>query len=134
MIEIISDNYKIDIDHFNNVIKIISSQLGLNGDATIKIGDEKESRALNNKFRNKDYPTDVLTFIANEELPDGYYLGDIFICDKILIDQAAEAKISEKLELTILIIHGLLHLKGYDHETDSGEMLRLQEELLIKLR
>ncbi len=133
MIELISEEYIIDKSKYNKIISFIASDLDLTGNATIKIGDEKESRALNKQFRKIDTSTDVLTFISNEELPDGYYHGDIFICYQVLIKQAKEAAISEELELTTLIIHGLLHLKGYDHETDSGEMLKLQQKLLDNL-
>jgi len=133
MIELISEKYKIDKSKYNKIISFIASDLKLVGNATIKIGEEEESKSLNKQFRKKDYPTDVLTFISNEELPDGYYHGDIFICYQVLIKQAKEAEISEELELTTLIIHGLLHLKGYDHEIDSGEMLISQQNLLNKV-
>ncbi len=133
MIELISEEYKIDESKYKKTISFIASKLELTGNATIKIGNEEESRALNKQFRKIDSSTDVLTFISNEQLPDGYYHGDIFICYQVLIKQAKEVGISEELELKTLIIHGLLHLKGYDHETDSGEMLKLQQNLLDKV-
>ncbi len=134
MIDIISDNYEINSEYFKKLVFFVSTQIKLTGNATIKIGDEKESRDLNNRYRNKDYPTDVLTFPLNEQFPDSFYLGDIFICSEVLKEQAKEASISENDELATLIVHGLLHLKGYDHESDSGEMLKLQEDLLIKIK
>ncbi len=134
MIEIVSENYPIDTTYFNRVVALIESELKISGDATIKIGEEDESHALNKQYRNKDYPTDVLTFPLNEALPDGIYLGDIFICHPVLARQAKEAGISEKEELTVLITHGLLHLVNYDHENDSGEMLQKQQELLDKIK
>lgn len=134
MIDIISDNYEINLEYFKKVVVFVSSQIKLSGNATIKIGDEKESRDLNNRYRNKDYPTDVLTFPLNEQFPDSFYLGDIFICFDVLKEQAKKANISENDELTTLIVHGLLHLKGNDHETDSGEMLKLQDDLLKEIK
>jgi len=134
MIDIISETFKIDLDYFNRVIDLLSSELNISGDITIKIGDNSESKALNLLYRKKDYPTDVLSFPINEELPDGFYTGDILISYEVLQRQAKEAEISEKAELTTLIVHGVLHLSGYDHETDKGEMLNLQEKLLEKIK
>ncbi len=130
MIDIISEKFAIDIDYCNKVIDLLSSELNISGDITIKISDNVESKALNLLYRKKDYPTDVLSFQINEELPDGFYIGDILISYEVLQKQAKEAEISEKTELTTLVVHGVLHLSGYDHETDNGEMLNLQKKLL----
>jgi len=111
----------------------VLKQLKLTGIVTVKIGGEEESRELNNTYRKKDYPTDVLSFPLNEKLPGGFYIGDIFICYAIAERQAEENEVSIEEELLTLMIHGILHLAGYDHEEDDGEMLELQDKLLDEL-
>jgi len=134
MIEIISEEFNIDTEYFKSIIDFLFIELKISGNATVKIGNDEESKKLNKEYRNKNYPTDVLTFPINEKFPDGYYLGDILISYPVMQKQADEGKISENEELTTLIIHGILHLIGYDHENDNGEMLNLQDELLEKIK
>lgn len=88
------------------------------------ITDDRELRRLNRDFRLKDYPTDVLSFPSDE--PAGS-LGDIAISADRAAEQAAEFDHSIAEEIKILMLHGLLHLTGMDHETDSGEMSRSEK-------
>ena len=83
---------------------------------TCLITTDKELRSLNRKFRGKDYATDVLSFPAE----------DIAISLDRAAAQAAERGHKVEDELRILILHGLLHLAGMDHETDSGAMARAE--------
>jgi len=129
-IKIINDFSEIDTSSTEKVIHQISNQLNLSGRITIKLGSIAESCELNMQFLNKNYATDVLSFPIKEEFPDGYYLGDIFICLPLAQQQALDNKISVEHELMTLMIHGLLHLAGYDHETDSGEMFKMQDGLI----
>jgi probable rRNA maturation factor len=128
MLTIVDEHYEIDQSNFIEKLQPIIAELKLEGTITIKLGDNEESQHLNATYRQKDYPTDVLSFPLNEDLPDGFYLGDIFICYPVAEKQAAESNISIQEELFTLMVHGILHLAGYDHETDEGEMLRLQEK------
>lgn len=132
MLEIIDENYSIDIFFFKKRLKNIITELKLSGTITIKLGNKEESRELNNKYRKKDYPTDVLSFPINEDLPESYYLGDIFICYPVAVDQAKNSNIPLNKELFTIMCHGILHLGGYDHETDSGEMKVLQNQFVKK--
>ena len=134
MITIIDDEFKVDRDFFLDKLESIVSQLDIDpgGTIVIKLGNKEESKALNFQYLEKDYPTDVLSFPFNEELPDGYYIGDIFICFPIAEIQAKENNVSLQEELFRLMVHGVLHLLGYDHETDAGEMETLQEQLVEK--
>ncbi len=88
-------------------------------------------RGLNARFRDRDCPTDVLSFSyggdGDEETP---YLGDIVIAVDVACSNAVSRKIPPDIEVRRLLVHGLLHLLGYDHETDSGEMNLLQARLL----
>lgn len=125
-----TDPPQIDSAFYLSKLEKITKELGVNGDLVIKLGDKEEARELNNKYLKRDYPADVLSFPFNEELPGGFYLGDIFICLPIAEEQARENNITVREELLRLMIHGILHLTGRDHETDQGEMNRLQERLV----
>ena len=82
-------------------------------------------RALNRQFRGKDQPTDVLSFPAGEP----GHLGDIVIARGVAARQAGRAGHAFGVELRVLALHGLLHLLGYDHETDNGQMRRIERRL-----
>lgn len=133
MIKIIENSNPIDQDYFISRLSELFQSLELQGDITVKLGSSQEARELNREYRQKDYPTDVLSFPLNQQLPGGYYLGDIFICYPLAREQAQRFNIPLNNELLRLMIHGLLHLSGYDHEQDSGEMEKLQEKLLNQL-
>ncbi len=134
MIEIYDENFKIDTGFYLERLKKMVEELEITGQMVIKLGDKDESQSLNKQYREKDYPTDVLSFPFNEEMPemDGVYLGDIFICYPVAQEQAEEGGISLEKELFTLMVHGVLHLGAYDHETDSGEMLSLQDKMVEK--
>jgi probable rRNA maturation factor len=134
MITIIDDHFKVDQQFYLDKLEAIAKELNINPDGTIviKLGDKEESKSLNLQYLEKDYPTDVLSFPFNEELPDGFYIGDIFICYPIAEIQAKENNVSLQEELFRLMVHGILHLQGYDHEKDTGEMETLQEQLIDK--
>lgn len=82
-------------------------------------------RTLNKKFRGKNQPTDVLSFPALEIFARQGHLGDLVICTDILEHQARELGHSTKKEIEVLIVHGLLHLLGYDHEKSKREALEM---------
>jgi len=102
-------------------------------DVSIALIDDESMKVLNRKFRKKNKTTDVLTFPADDSYADptapGRPLGDIVIS----IDQARRQAVDEKhslgVEVRYLILHGILHALGYDHETDNGEMNTLEEEV-----
>jgi probable rRNA maturation factor len=97
--------------------------------ATIAFVSDSSIRNLNQQFRGIDKATDVLSFPADE--PDN--LGDVAISVETALRQAKENGLSFDDEIAQLILHGLLHLSGYDHETDNGEMNRLELRLRRKL-
>jgi probable rRNA maturation factor len=103
--------------------------------ATIAFVSDKNIRKLNRRFRNLDKATDVLSFPAGPEadLPDPANLGDIAISVETAAAQAKENGLTFDTEIAQLVLHGLLHLSGYDHETDKGEMNRLELKLRKKL-
>lgn len=90
-----------------------------------------EMKRMNKKFRGKNYATDVLSFAPTE---DGS-LGELVFCADVLRKQAAEHQLSFEQELTYMMIHGLLHLLGYDHETSDTEakqMFTVQDAIFAK--
>jgi probable rRNA maturation factor len=103
--------------------------VGLRGEVTIRITSSGEMQELNRRFRKKNKPTDVLSFPPG--LPN--LAGDIAISAEIAAASAAELGHSTETELKILILHGLLHLAGYDHEGDNGEMQAREASLRRKL-
>lgn len=97
--------------------------------------DDERMKQLNELFRDKSVTTDVLSFPnePDEFDPDKTNLGDIVISAEQASRQAAENGLSFEAELKQLILHGLLHLCGYDHETDNGEMDARELELRKQL-
>lgn len=103
------------------------------GSVNVAVVPDRQVRTLNHTYRKKDYATDVLSFPA-DDTPGaaGAYLGDIVIARGVARKQARAAGHAERTELRVLALHGLLHLLGYDHETDTGEMARLERRLRRK--
>jgi len=103
------------------------------GQVSIALVSDATMRRLNRDFRRVDRPTDVLSFPAAEPggrtRGPGDFLGDLAIATGVAGRQAREMGHSLQTELRILALHGLLHLLGYDHEADQGEMGRLEERL-----
>jgi probable rRNA maturation factor len=99
--------------------------------ATIAFVSDKSIRKLNQQFRSIDKATDVLSFPADGPEPE---LGDIAVSVETAARQAKENGLSFDNEIAQLILHGLLHLSGYDHETDNGEMNRLELTLRRRLK
>ena len=103
---------------------------------TLRLVDSKESSELNSRYRGKDQPTNVLSFPA--ELPPGVdipLLGDIVICAPLVSEEAAAQGKSLQAHFAHLVIHGVLHLQGYDHQDDeqAAEMEALEVEMLDSL-
>ncbi len=104
--------------------------------ATIVFASDRSMRSLNRRFRGRDTTTDVLSFPAEAtefEKASGANLGDLVISVERAARQAAEHGLDFEEEMAQLILHGLLHLCGYDHETDKGEMNRLELNLRRRL-
>ena len=96
---------------------------------TVVLLNDSQMRRYNKDFRRKDYATDVLSFPINEVQDGNFYLGDILISTERTAKQAQEKGHTMQKELKILMLHGMLHLLGYDHETDTGQMERLERRI-----
>jgi probable rRNA maturation factor len=116
----------------------------LRGQVTVLLTTDSAMRRLNRQFRGKNQATDVLSFPAAQPSQvskarpgapiDEEIAGDIAISVDTTRKQAAGLGHTLAVEIKVLVLHGLLHLAGYDHETDDGEMARLEERLRAKLR
>jgi probable rRNA maturation factor len=90
-----------------------------------------EMREINQRYLERNYPTDVLSFSYREELPDGDpLLGEILVSPEAAQKNAQSNGVSLDREIKRLLIHGILHLSGYNHEDDDGTMSRLQANLM----
>jgi probable rRNA maturation factor len=104
----------------------------LKGQVTVLLTTDAAMRKLNRRFRGKNKATDVLSFPA-EGLGAKGIAGDLAISVTTALGQAAEQSHSLSTEIKVLILHGLLHLAGYDHEADEGRMARRERLLRAKL-
>ena len=130
MIEVVNRqrHFKIDTEAWTTFATKALAAIGKReSSATIAFVSDKRIRELNRQFRGIDKATDVLSFPADG--PDESNLGDIAISTETAATQAKENGLSFDDEIAQLILHGLLHLNGYDHETDNGEMNRLELRL-----
>lgn len=100
----------------------------LPGKISVLVTDNRELRSLNRRFRHKDTPTDVLSFPAGAGAVSDF-AGDIAISADIAAANALQLGHSAIEEIKILILHGVLHLAGYDHEHDNGTMQRKEVQL-----
>ena len=114
----------------NRFLACASKALGLTGEFSVLLTGDERLRALNLQFRGKDKATDVLSFPSLPEAANGAQGGgDLAISLETALVQAAAYGHTLQMEVKILILHGLLHLAGYDHERDQGQMRRRETRL-----
>ena len=109
-----------------------SAPASAKGDVSIAVVSDRRMRALNRQFRGKDTATDVLSFPATQMPGVSSFLGDVVIASGVATRQARDAGHPVSTELKVLALHGLLHLLGYDHDTDHGKMARAEARLRKK--
>jgi len=95
------------------------------GQITIRIVEADEGQALNRDYRNKDYATNVLSFPYET---DPIVLGDLVICAPVVAREAAEQGKTLEAHFAHLVVHGVLHLQGYDHETGEQDAQRMEDK------
>ena len=100
----------------------------------IRIVDEPEGRTLNAQYRQHDHPTNVLSFPADVDVPELHLLGDIVICAPVVGQEANDQQKLLSHHFAHMVVHGMLHLHGYDHEDDeeAKEMESLEAEVLAR--
>jgi probable rRNA maturation factor len=105
---------------------------GLKGIVNVLVTSSAQMKSLNRRFRGKDKPTDVLSFPADPEA-EKQFAGEIAISAELATKNARDLGHSPADEVKILVLHGVLHLRGYDHECDNGQMARREKQLRAKL-
>lgn len=111
--------------------------------AVLRIVNQDEAQSLNRDYREKDYATNILSFPSDfSGLPEGMldeiekgYLGDLVVCAEVVIQQAGEQRKTVDQHWAHLVVHGMLHLQGYDHidDSDALEMEAIEIKLLGEL-
>jgi probable rRNA maturation factor len=105
--------------------------VGLKGKVSVLLTTDTGIRGLNRRFRKKNKATDVLSFPVGD--PSFGFAGDLAISVETAARQASEQGHRLSIELRVLMLHGLLHLAGFDHESDHGEMARKERRLRAKI-
>ncbi len=103
---------------------------------SVALADDEEIQALNRDYREKDRPTDVLSFPMDPSESPEALLGDVVISLDTAVRQASDGKVEPSVEVRMLLVHGFLHLIGYDHERSPAEakkMFRKQRALIAEL-
>jgi probable rRNA maturation factor len=106
--------------------------LGRDAQVTLRLVGAREARALNRRFRGRDYATNVLTFAYDDTTP---LSGDIVLCAPVVEREAREQRKARDAHLAHLVVHGMLHLQGHDHERDreAVAMERLETRIVTRL-
>jgi len=112
--------------------KTVQAALFFPAELTLRIVDAEEGQELNRDYRGKDYATNVLTFAYTEDSDAEVTQADIILCTDVLEKEAKEQKKTVLEHAQHLVVHGVLHAQGYDHETDeeAEEMEALEIEIL----
>ena len=137
-VDLQNDDALLDIpssEHFSKWIKAALQEPFDNLEQTIRVVDEAESQALNRQYRGKDTPTNILSFPAEIPHIDYQCLGDLVVCAPIVTREAREQGKELEAHWAHLVVHGMLHLQGFDHQTDgeADKMEALEVEILSNL-
>ena len=138
VLQVAADDYFIPgKDLFDTWLRSLEKTLNWQaGEITLRIVDQVESRALNQQFRQQDSPTNVLSFpssVPQDIVPD--YLGDIAICAPLIEQEAKQQHKTPNAHWAHMLVHGVLHLRGYNHieQTEAEEMERLEVQILMNM-
>jgi probable rRNA maturation factor len=122
--------HKVDEGRLRRVLRGAAKALRVSGEIAVVLAGDQTLRRFNSRYRAKDKPTDVLSFPG----PGGDEgLGDVLISVPAALRNARTLGRSLAQELDVLVLHGFLHVLGYDHETDDGTMDRLERRLRLRL-
>ncbi|MFA5801014.1 MAG: rRNA maturation RNase YbeY [Thermoleophilia bacterium] len=144
-LEVAMDNrsgMEIDLERVALNATVAMAHLGFReGELGLNFVTVEEMAHLNRMHMGREGPTDVLSFAidVDDELPRDenesgvpVLLGDVVICPQVAREQAVGFDSTFEMELCLLLVHGILHIAGHDHESDAGEMQKLQDELLAR--
>ena len=109
---------------------VAQSTLDRDASVTIRFVDGREGRALNRRYRGRDHATNVLTFVYDDDVS---LAGDIVLCVPVVVKEARAQRKTLRAHFAHLVIHGMLHLQGYDHERDD-DAARMEAREIALLR
>ena len=132
------DPEPLDLDAFVRLSEFVLEREDVPDQAELSLAivDLEEMTELNSTYREKDGPTDVLSFGCDDPCPvegdEPIALGDVVLAPEIAVEQAEELGRTVEEELNLLLVHGILHLLGYEHDSDKSEaVMRSREEALL---
>lgn len=119
----------------NQIFKIIKFSSNNEISISFLLTSNSEIKLLNQRYRNKNKPTNVLSFPMNEKIENKNYLGDVVIACEKIIDESYEQNIKKYKYLSKMTIHGVLHLLGYKHDTDRqfNKMNSIEKNILEEM-
>ncbi len=127
----LSVQYATDCEHLPTRAQVrrwVSAALDKDAEITVRFVDEAEGRALNRDYRGKDYATNVLSFVYETEPVQ----GDLVICAPVAAREAHEQGRTLEAHYAHLVVHGILHLQGYDHEDDAdADAMEARESAVV---
>lgn len=130
----LTPNPNINFLQLEKALTTVLTDFGVSQEVTCILTDDAHVHQLNRDFRNKDMPTDVLSFEIHDTIHPASPLGEIYISIERAQIQAQQASHSLQEEVLLLAIHGTLHLLGYEHETDAGyETMSAKEKHYLSL-
>ncbi len=128
-----------EVAYHNELLILVNQMLNLleldHQVMSISLLSKEEMHKFNKQYRQKDYPTDVISFPFLREFEEEEELGDLFICEEVVRENARKYGHSFNREYCFVIVHGILHLLGYNHQTEEeeAEMFCLQEKIIVEL-
>ncbi|MHC2070329.1 rRNA maturation RNase YbeY [Bremerella sp. T1] len=128
------NQFSVPMELFEQAVQEVFSGEGFpRGEVGIAVVDNTEIHEFNNRFLQHDYPTDVITFPMDDD--DGFLSGEIMISAEYAAEEAQQHGWTAEHEMTLYVVHGCLHLTGYDDHSDEdrAEMRRLEKHYLAKL-
>lgn len=114
-----------DLPTRSQIRRYVRTSCAVPAEVTIRFVDAEEGRQLNSDYRHKDYATNVLSFVYAQE---PLVMGDLVICPAVVQREAAEQGKPLDAHYAHLIVHGMLHLQGYDHETGAADADRMEAQ------
>ena len=126
---VVETNEELDLEYTQTLAAQVLADHEATGEVTILLTDDRHLQDLNREFRNIDSPTDVLSFELTDPVhPESDTLGELYISLDRAASQAMEAQRPLSEEVTHLAIHGVLHLLGFDHQTDTDHLEMVRRE------
>lgn len=118
------------IEHI--IVSVLKKERHTAGTISVHLVGTKRMQSLNTLYRGVSRPTDVLSFATGEQWGDETDFGDVFVCEPYIREQAKRFKVPVREEMARMLVHGVLHLLGYDHETETeaAQMFSRQEDYI----